>query len=317
MKKQFFAFSLIACAVSVTLPIPVFAVTLYGAGSLRNSLTELTQTFTADYGITVDTYFGPSGLTRQKIEQELSTIGKSADVFASADLGNPQKLFQSGLSNSVQNFTSNRMVAVVKPGLAGVTSDNLLDLLINTNIKIGTSTPGADPSGDYAWQIFDKADAIKPGSSQILKTKALQLVGGNPSAPTVPIGENNLVYFLKTNPTADIFLAYYTSGKSAQELTEGNDLQIVELPNYLATKADYGLTVIKNANPDGEKLATYILSPKGQAILAKYGFSSPSTSIPEHQGVCGTVLALSVAFAMHKKLAVTREQIIKIGMVKP
>ncbi|MFH7029865.1 MAG: substrate-binding domain-containing protein [Heteroscytonema crispum UTEX LB 1556] len=102
---------------------------------------------------------------------------------------------------------------------------------------------------------------------------------------------------------------------SGRLLEAGKDLQIVELPNYLATKADYGLTVIKNADPDGEKLAAYILSPKGQAILAKYGFSSPSTSIPEHQGAYGTVLALSVAFAMHKKLSVTKKQIVTLGKV--
>jgi ABC-type molybdate transport system substrate-binding protein len=303
MKKQFCAFSLIAFAVNVTLPTPVFAVTLYGAGSLRNSLTEVAQAFTADYGITVETYFGPSGLTRVKIEDELSSNVKTADVFASADLGNPQQLFQQGLSNSGQNFTSNRMVAIVKPGLAGITSDNLLNFLLDPNIKVGTSTPLADPSGDYAWQIFDKADRVQAGSSQILKNKALQLVGGNPSAPPVPTGENNLVYFLKINPLADIFLAYYTSGKTAQELETGKDLQIIELPKYLA---DYGLTVIKNADPDGEKLAAYILSPQGQAILAKYGFSSPSTSIPEHQGVYG-LLALSVGFVIQKKLSASRK----------
>ncbi|WP_427156889.1 molybdate ABC transporter substrate-binding protein [Aliinostoc sp. HNIBRCY26] len=307
MKKQFLAFSLIACAVNVTLPTPVFAVTLYGAGSLRNSLTEVAQAFTTEYGITVDTYFGPSGLTRAKIEDELSRNLSTADVFASADLGNPQQLFQQGLSHPVQNFTSNRMVAIVRPGLTGVTSDNILDFLLDSNIKVGTSTPLADPSGDYAWQIFDKADAIKPGSSQILKTKALQLVGGNPSAPPVPTGENNLIYFLKTNPLADIFLAYYTSGNSAQQLEAGKDLQIIELPNYLATKADYGLTVIKNADPDGEKLAAYILSPKGQAILTKYGFGNPSTSIPEHQGASASLLALTVAFAVQRNLSRRRK----------
>ncbi|MBH8573584.1 molybdate ABC transporter substrate-binding protein [Nostocaceae cyanobacterium CENA369] len=304
MKQQFFAFSLTACAVSAIVPTQAFAVTLYGAGSLQNSLTEVAQAFTKEYGINIDTYFGPSGLTEQKIEQEISTKGQSTDVFASADLGNPQKLFVKGLSEPVKNFTSNRMTAIVRPGLTGVTSDNLLDFLLNTNIKVGTSTPGSDPSGDYAWQIFDKADAVKSGNSQILKNKALQLVGGNPSAPSVPTGQNNLIYFLKTNPTVDIFLAYYTSGKSAQKLEQGNDLQIVELPDYLATKADYGLTVLKNADPDGEKLAAYILSSQGQAILSKYGFSSPTVtqSVPEHQGIGGYVLALSIALAMHKKL---------------
>lgn len=314
MKQYLYTFSLIACAVSVTLPTPALGVTLYGAGSLRSSLTELAKAFTTNSGIAVNTYFGPSGLTRAKIEDELLGNKKTADVFASADLGNPQQLFQKGLSSSVINFTSNRMVAVLRPGLDDITSDNLLNFLLDPNIKIGTSTPLSDPSGDYAWQIFDKADKVRPGSSQTLKDKALQLVGGNPSAPPVPSNQNNLVYFLKTNPLADIFLAYYTSGKTAQELETGQDLRVVELPDYLATKADYGLTIIKNADPDAKKLAAYILSPKGQAILANYGFSSPSsTPVPENQGVYGTLLALSVAFAMHRKLSLSEKQIVKVS----
>ncbi|MBD2730116.1 molybdate ABC transporter substrate-binding protein [Nostoc sp. FACHB-892] len=289
MKKHFFAFSLIACAVSVTLPTQALAVKLYGAGSLRDSLTEVAESFNERYGILVETRFGPSGLTREFIEQEFFETGKSADVFASADIDNPQTLFQEGLSKSVVNFTSNRMTAVVRSGL-GITSDNLLDFLLKSEIKLGTSTPVADPSGNYAWQIFDKADQVTPGSSQILKDKALQLVGGNPNALIVPNGKNNLVYFLEETKQADIFLSYYTSGKTAQATEGGENLQIVELPYYLATKANYGLTTLKNADPDGEKLAEYILSQKGQGILAKYGFTAPSTSVPEHQGAGGILL---------------------------
>ncbi len=185
MKKHFFAFSLIACAVGVTLPTQALAVKLYGAGSLRDSLTEVAESFNEKYGIPVETRFGPSGLTREFIEQEFSETGKSADVFASADIDNPQTLFEEGLSEPVVNFTSNRMTAVVRSGL-GITSDNLLDFLLKPEIKLGTSTPIADPSGNYAWQIFDKANQVTPGNSQILKNKALQLVGGNPNAPIVP-----------------------------------------------------------------------------------------------------------------------------------
>ncbi|ACC78908.1 molybdate ABC transporter substrate-binding protein [Nostoc punctiforme] len=305
MKKHFFAFSLIACAVSV-IPTKALAVNLYGAGSLRDSLTEVAESFSEKYGIPVETRFGPSGLTREFIEQEFSKTGKSADVFASADVDNPQTLFQEGLSEPVVNFTSNRMVAVVRSGL-GITSNNLLNFLLKPEIKLGTSTPIADPSGNYAWQIFDKSDQITPGNSQILKNKALQLVGGNPNAPIVPNGKNNLVYFLEETKQADIFLAYYTSGKTAQVTAGGENLQIVELPDYLATKANYGLTTLKNADPDGEKLAEYILSPEGQEILTKYGFSSPSTSVPEHQGAGGVLLALGLALILNTKQRIKSE----------
>ncbi|BBD67259.1 molybdenum ABC transporter periplasmic molybdate-binding protein [Nostoc commune NIES-4072] len=291
---------MIACAVGVIIPTQALAVKLYGAGSLRDSLTEVAESFNDKYGIPVETRFGPSGLTREFIEQEFSETGKSADVFASADIENPQTLFEEGLSKPVVNFTSNRMTAVVRSGL-GITSDNLLDFLLKPEIKVGTSTPIADPSGDYAWQIFDKTNQVKSGNSQILKNKALQLVGGNPNAPIVPNGKNNLVYFLEETKQADIFLSYYTSGKTAQAVEGGENLQIVELPDYLATKANYGLATLKNADPDGEKLAEYILSPDGQEILAKYGFSAPSTSVPEHQGAGGILLALGLTLILNKK----------------
>ncbi len=295
--NRLFAVSLFACTLSVGLQKSAEAVTLYGAGSLTDSLTEVSRDFTTKYGIPVTTQFGPSGALRTRIEN-----GEKADVFASADTGNPLQLYNEGLSNPVENFIDNRMVAIVRPGLE-VTSNNLLSSLLNANIKLGTSTPKLDPSGDYAQQIFQKADKVEPGSFQALDSKALQLVGGNPNAPVVPTGKNSLVYFLKDTQQADIFLAYYTSGLSARKIAP--DLQIVELPDNLATRANYGLTVLKNADPDGEKLAQYILSPEGQQVLLKYGFTSPqkSTSVPETQPIGGVFLAVGIAFAVRKKLA--------------
>ncbi|WP_246275566.1 substrate-binding domain-containing protein, partial [Brasilonema bromeliae] len=233
---------------------------------MRGALSEVANAFSTEYGNPVKTEFGPSGTLRGRLEN-----GEEADVFASADIGNPLKLYQEGLSGSVVNFTSNRMTLVVKPGLS-VTSDNLLDVLLDPNIKLGTSTPISDPSGDYAQEIFRKADELRPGSFETLDAKALRLVGG-PSSPPVPDGKNSLVYFLEETKQADVFLAYYTSAISRRldasriaALETAPDLQLVELPDNLAVKADYGLTVLKDASPDGKKLAEYILSPFGQKI---------------------------------------------------
>lgn len=60
-------------------------------------------------------------------------------------------------------------------------------------------------------------------------------------------------------------------------------------------------------DPDGEKLAKYILSPKGQEILAKYGFSEPSTSVPEHQAAGGILLAVGVVFILNKKQVLVKK----------
>ncbi|NMF63744.1 molybdate ABC transporter substrate-binding protein [Brasilonema octagenarum] len=278
-------------------------VTLYAAGSLRGALSEVADDFTKEYGNPVKTEFGPSGTLRGRLEN-----GEQADVFASADIGNPLKLYQEGLSGPVVNFTSNRMTLVVKPGLS-VTPDNLLNILLDSNIKLGTSTPISDPSGDYAQEIFRKADTLRPGSFQTLDAKALRLVGG-PSSPPVPDGKNNLVYFLEETKQADVFLAYYTSALSALKISP--DLQVVELPDNLAVKADYGLTVLKDASPDGKKLAEYILSPFGQKILTKYGFSSESlVSVPESQNWGGMVLGVGIALVLKKTSASSKKRKLK------
>ena len=55
--------------------------------------------------------------------------------------------------------------------------------MLEKDVKVGTSTPKADPSGDYAFEVFRKADAIKAGAQAKLEKKALQLTGSANSMP--------------------------------------------------------------------------------------------------------------------------------------
>jgi ABC-type molybdate transport system substrate-binding protein len=70
---------------------------------------------------------------------------------------------------------------------------------------------------------------------------------------------------------ADIFLTYCTNALQAR--AENRALAIVQVPPPLAVGADYGLTVINGARPQAKRLAQYILSPAGQAILMRHGFA--------------------------------------------
>ena len=56
------------------------------------------------------------------------------------------------------------------PGLA-VTPETLLETMLREDIKIGTSTPKADPSGDYAFAVFARAEAVKAGSRKTLEQR--------------------------------------------------------------------------------------------------------------------------------------------------
>lgn len=241
-------------------------VRLHAAGSLRAAMTDVARAFTAAYGIRVVTVFGSSGLLRQRFEN-----GEAGDVFASADMGNPLKLTEEGKAGPVVLFARNQLCAIARPGLA-LTSGSLLATMLDPEVKLGTSTPGADPSGDYAWEVFRKADAVVPGSRAKLEAKALKLTGGPKSAPP-PADTNPYAWHLKEG-RADLFLGYCSGGAEVQAQLPG--ASVVALPAGLATGADYGLTILQPDNTGrAGLLVSFILSIDGQRILAQYGFEAP------------------------------------------
>jgi len=241
-------------------------VLLHAAGSLRGVLTEISQAFEAATGIAVQAKYGPSGLLKDEIAG-----GAAAHVFASANMEHPQALASAKRSGPVVLFARNKLCALVRPGLA-VTSSDLLDRMLDPAIKLGTSTPEADPSGDYAFEVFRKAEALKAGARAALEKKALKLTGG-PSSPQPPPGRS-LYGMLVADGKADIFLAYCTAARDAQKENAGQ--QIVALPDALTVGADYGLTVIADAPPAAYRFAMFILSVDGQRILASHGFTAPN-----------------------------------------
>jgi molybdate transport system substrate-binding protein len=239
-------------------------VTLFAAGSLHSALADIATAFTQQTGIVVDQTYGSSGLLRERIEK-----GEIADVFASADTDSPKKLQSEGKSGTVTVFTRNRMCLLVKPALAGARP--VADLMLDPALRLVTSTPKADPAGDYAEAIFAKLNAQRSGSLAALDAKALRLIGGA-NAVSIPAGADLAVYLLLTSNQGDTFLAY-CSGFVASVAADPSRLRSLEMPPDLAVRADYGLTLRNEAPPAAAQLRDFILSPAGQAILVRYGFS--------------------------------------------
>ena len=144
---------------------PTIRSLLHAAGSLRGALTDIAKAFEAAGGPKVQATYEASGTLRDEI-----AVGAKAEVFASANMAHPQSLAQAGKSSPVVLFARNRLCALVRPGLA-VTPANLLDAMLRSDVKLGTSTPKADPSGDYAWEVFRKADALRQGAFDTLEKK--------------------------------------------------------------------------------------------------------------------------------------------------
>jgi ABC-type molybdate transport system substrate-binding protein len=243
-------------------PVPVFA-----AGSLRGPLTEAAKAFEASAGgAPVALTFGASGLLLDRIK-----AGADAQVFASANMAHPQALSAAGSFGPTQVFTRNALCALVRPGLA-VDGTNLVATLLRPDVKLGTSTPKADPSGDYAFELFQRVDnaGAPAGSGAALAAKALQLTGGPTSPP--PPADRNVYGVLVASGQADVFITYCTNAVVARR--EQPQLQVVDIVPAINVAADYGLAVRKDASPAAQAFAAYLLSPAGQAILRKAGFGA-------------------------------------------
>jgi len=238
---------------------------LHAAGSLRGALNEIAAAYEKSSGIRVTAKYGASGLLRDEIAR-----GQKAEVFASANMEHPQALAKAGKSGPLVLFARNQLCALVRPGLT-VAPASLLDRMLATDVKLGTSTPKADPSGDYAWEVFRKADAQRPGAYAKLTKKALQLTGGPPGE--TPSSDRNLYGTLVAQGRADIFLTYCTNALVAVRENPGE--RMVALPEPLAVGADYGLTVMVTASPAAYRFAMFILSPDAQRILANHSFTAP------------------------------------------
>jgi len=253
-------------AVAASTPVRVFS-----AGSMRGALTAIAHNYESTTGEKIELTFGPAGLLRERIESN-----GGADVYVSANMAHPQNLADHGKALPPVVFAKNSLCVTGRATL-GLTSENILDKLLDPAVKIGTSTPVADPGGDYAWQLFAEAEKVHPGAKAILEGKAKQLVGG-PNSPKVPAGENALHYFMAQNE-ADIFIGYCSSHRKLSEPAEATDIPVtrVQVPASLSFPIGYGMTVITDPSNEANRNAAlrfvfYLASPGAQKLLPDYGF---------------------------------------------
>lgn len=234
---------------------------VYAAGSLASAFADIVKAFPAADGDVATPVFGPSGVLRERIER-----GDHVDVFASADMDQPRKLARTRGRSFVTMFVRNRLCALGRTSL-GLTSDNLLDKLLDPYVRLATSTPGADPGGDYAWAVFARAEAVRPGAQAILQQKAMQLVGGPNSQPLVP--GRGAVEGIFLAERADVMLGYCSSSGPVMQAISG--LANVPLPPSLTVGPAYGLVVLTD-HPLAARFALFVLSEQGQTILQRHGF---------------------------------------------
>ena len=219
---------------------------VFAAASLTAAFNELGQQYTSANGGTKVTFnFAGSQALATQIRQ-----GAPADVFASADLTNMDKV--KDLVGTPQNFASNLLQIVVEKGNPkGVKT---LDDLANPDLKVVLAAPDV-PAGKYAQQALEKARVTVRPVSQEDNVKAV--------VTKVSLGE------------ADAGIVYVTDVTAGGDKVEG-----VDIPEDQNVTATYPIATVKasKAQDKAQAFMDMVLSPEGQQVLKEFGFLPPPTT---------------------------------------
>ena len=233
------------------------------AGSLKDAFTAIFADYTKQYGGSFAPVWGPSGTLRERLQN-----GEAFDIFASAALPHAQAPDRRGHIRSQRAVHTQRSVRGNRRRHRARQRQPGRDAMLKPDTRIGTSTPVADPAGDYTWEIFHRIEALRPGAFKILSDKAQQLFGGPASA--APVNGRPRLLVALDDRQIDLFI-YYCS--SAREIVKASaKYKSVELPPALSVGPEYGLTVSRKASPGAADFAMYLLSPPGQTGVKAFGF---------------------------------------------
>ena len=221
--------------------------TVYAASSLTKTFEQIGTEFEAQHdGVTVEFSFGGSSDLVSQIQE-----GAPADVFASADEANMEKLTAEDLeADDPQNFASNTLEIVTPPdNPAGITS--FADLA-KDGVNVVVCAPEV-PCGAATVKVEEATGVdIQPVSEEQSVTDVLAKV---------------------TSGEADAGLVYVTD-----VLAAGEDVQGITFPESSEAVNTYPVVALKDAaDADlAQEFVDLVLSDTGQSILEAAGFAPAS-----------------------------------------
>ncbi len=220
-------------------------------GKLTNAFKEIAVHYEGRYpGAKVALNFGASGALVQQIAK-----GAPVDVLATADQESMNLAERQGLLKAGErhNFVSNVLVVIV-PRAAPANINRLDELALPAIKRVAVGLPASVPVGRYAKQALESAKlwrAVEP--------KAIYTQNVRQSLDYVARGE------------VDAGFAYITDAALMKEKVR----TAFTVP--LAAPILYPVSTLARAANVAEtkRFTAYLMSPAGQAVLAKFGFGKP------------------------------------------
>lgn len=242
----------LSLALTLALACPALArdLTISAAASLTDAFTECKPLFEkANPGVVLTFNFAASGALLKQIEQ-----GAPVDVFASADQKTMDDAAAKNLIDAAsrKNFAQNSLVLAIPAD--GKKVKNLASLTDAAVTKIGVGNPETVPVGRYTKAALEKLGVWEKISAKCILAESVRQVLDYLSRGEVDAG-----------------FVYATDAKQG-----GDKVNIVEeIPAEKPVSYPAAVLAASNNKPEAAAFVAFLLSPEGNAVLAKYGFKKP------------------------------------------
>ena len=226
--------------------------TIGAAPTLKAPFQEIVPMFEKEYGAKVSVVYGPSQTLRRQIEK-----GAAIDVFLPAAVDEVEKLHKKGLTlNGGPRIYAQTSLVLVMSAASLTTPTSFHEVLPNRATRLAVADPKVSTLGEITARALTKLD---PGYKS-----RFHLLQAQHSEDVV-----NLVYTGK----AQVGLVY-----RADAINSGQVRIIDESPAGTYTPVQFGEAVVWTCREASlgvaQEFADFMMSPRIQKLLLKYGFDS-------------------------------------------
>lgn len=244
---------LLPLALTLVLAAPARAgdLTVSAAASLTEAFTAVKDAFAKERpGVTITFNFGASGALLAQMEQ-----GAPVDVFASADQKTMDQAVEKKLIDAATrvNFAGNALVLATPADNPAKVKD-LAGLVSPAVTRVAIGNPDSVPVGRYTKAALTRAGLWDALSPKFIPAETVRQV---------------LDYLARGE--ADAGFVYGTDAKQS-----GAKVAVIaEVP--VETPVTYPIAVLAGSasKADAAAFVAFVAGPKGQEILAGYGFKKP------------------------------------------
>jgi len=233
-------------------PVRGETLTIGAAHSLKVPFQEIVPLFEQEYSATVRVVYGPSQTLRQQIEK-----GASIDVFLPDAVEEVEKLQQKGLTlyGGARVYAQTSLVLVMATA-SQATSISFHDALPNRAMRIALVDPKTSALGEITARALTTLDPAYRNRSRLLHAQH----------------SDDVVNLVGTGQ-AEVGIIYRVDA-----INSGQVRIIDEAPAGRHTPVQFGQAVVwtcRNASRNvAEDFFDFMISPRVQKLLLKYGFDS-------------------------------------------